>query len=372
MAKRDKKDEPEAGEDYEFIPPDFDEDAFIHKEMVSFRTTTILFVWGIVAALLSWGILAYMDGAKTAWYIGLLICAAFGYALKFLFPMLGADIAHFGRKEWTGTGFLFFFTWLALFMILINPPITDVAPPEVEVFALPPVQQVGTPVHLEIFAIDNGRIETFNFEVTKGSTLIATEADLTDRGNGHYVYNADLPAARYSYVATAIDAKGHESSATGNFSVSSRAIRYTPPSDNRIDDATDTLVVKVDPTDPPLRTVYLDFGFDRKLPLRYDEETFGGWIATANFAGWQQGNNTFTIKAEQQNTFMGAQLIRGGIVEFDCGGTCFVEVAVETGDFAVKVPATKEIPPNRNVPGPGVALVAAGLVVVAFVARRRN
>ncbi len=370
MAKRDKKDEPEAGEEYEFIPPDFDEDAFIHKEMVSFRTTTILFVWGIVAALISWGILAAMDGAQTGWYIGLLICATFGYALKFIFPLLGADIAHFGRKEWTGTGFLFFFTWLALFMILINPPITDVAPPEVQVFAMPPIQQDGTPVHLDIFAIDNGRIDSFTFEVVRGSTVVAGTDDLVKLGAGRYLYEDALTPGRYTYTATAIDAKGHETVKSANFSVSSRAIRYTPPSGDVFDEATDTLLVQIEETTPPLRSVYLDFG-SRTLHLRYDSDNFGGWIATPNFSGWNAGNNTFTIKAEQHNTFFGGTMVEGGVIEFDCGGKCAIDVQVDTGEQFVKVPAKREIAPNRNVPGLGPVVVLAAIGAAAFVARRR-
>ncbi|MGB1697177.1 MAG: hypothetical protein ACPHK8_02125, partial [Thermoplasmatota archaeon] len=105
------------GEEYQFEIPDFDEEAFIHKEMTSFRTTAVLFAWGILAALLSWGIFVAVDGAKTAWYLGLAVVIGFLYALRIVYPKLNIDVAHFKRREWMGTGFLLFFTWLAFFIL---------------------------------------------------------------------------------------------------------------------------------------------------------------------------------------------------------------------------------------------------------------
>ncbi|HEX2065337.1 MAG TPA: hypothetical protein VHI93_00855, partial [Candidatus Thermoplasmatota archaeon] len=93
-------DEKKDGSGYEFVPPDFDEDAFVHREMVSFKTTSILFGWGVLAAAASWAAYVAVGGTDLGWLIGLALCGAFGYALKFLFPRLGADVSHFKRKEW--------------------------------------------------------------------------------------------------------------------------------------------------------------------------------------------------------------------------------------------------------------------------------
>ena len=88
MASEKKESKDGKDPDYEFIPPDFDEDAFIHKELVSFRTTSILFVWGIVAALVSWAIYGPMGADRGAWFAGLAVCAAFGFSLKVLYTQL--------------------------------------------------------------------------------------------------------------------------------------------------------------------------------------------------------------------------------------------------------------------------------------------
>src|SRR5688572_26885864 len=137
--------------DYEFIPPDFDEDAFIHRELVSFRTTLILFLWAIVAAAVSWAAFAGMGGADTGWLVGLAIAAAFFLGLKRIFALLKVDIAHFGRKEWLGTAALYFFTWLSFFIIAINPPVSDFAPPRVEVLPAPHAQLADGTVSVHLF-----------------------------------------------------------------------------------------------------------------------------------------------------------------------------------------------------------------------------
>src|ERR1041385_8427267 len=72
-----KRDEAEGGDEYTFVPPDFDEEAFIHREVVGFRAGLVVCAWGLVCALLSWAIFAAMDGTKTAWLLGLLLLVGF-------------------------------------------------------------------------------------------------------------------------------------------------------------------------------------------------------------------------------------------------------------------------------------------------------
>src|SRR5205085_1049358 len=68
---------PEGKGEYEFKLPDFDEDTFIHREMVQFKTTSLLFLWGIVTALVSWAAYALLQGDESSgWLAGLLIAAA--------------------------------------------------------------------------------------------------------------------------------------------------------------------------------------------------------------------------------------------------------------------------------------------------------
>ncbi|HJQ93702.1 MAG TPA: hypothetical protein VJ874_05390, partial [Candidatus Thermoplasmatota archaeon] len=215
-------------ENYEFIPPDFDEDSFIHRELVSFRTTLILFLWAIVAAAVSWGAFAAMGGADAGWLVGLVIASVFFLGLRRLFAMLKVDIKHFGKKEWLGTGALYFFTWLSFFIIAINPPVSDFAPPRVELVAAPFAQQPGGTVSVHLFVEDNVALDSHSFELLAGGQTLATTANLTDLGRGHYRYDASgLPPGTYTVRGTAVDTRGHDGQGNATFVVSEGLVDYS-------------------------------------------------------------------------------------------------------------------------------------------------
>jgi hypothetical protein len=368
--------------DYEFIPPDFDEDAFIHREMVSFRTTLILFVWGILAAAVSWAAFYAMGGARTGWLVGLLIVAVTGYALRWVFPKLGADIAHFKRRDWLGTAFLFFFTWLAFFILAINPPVSDFAPPRVELHASPQVQEAGDPVAVDLFVEDNVAVASHSFELADGNgTTLAAAGDLADLGNGHYSYRAaGLPAGTYLLKASAKDTRGHAANATLPFTVSAQPLlAYSATNGGALAGAADRVTVgtgdipacpvkkgAINTADPCIRVVRLQM-LDRpgNVTLRWnsDEKV---WTATSDHAGWRAGNNTFEAVAEYAGTYAGSVRVDGGALR---DGPHTVDVRAAPGSTVVPVLPDRQ-PHQRNVPGPGLPALALGLAAVALLARR--
>jgi len=377
-----RKDTKEPEDEYEFIPPDFDEEAFIHKEMVSFRTTAILFVCGIVAAVLSWALFAPLGADDTGWWIGLLVMAALGYGLKWLIPALKTDISHWGRREWTGTGFLYFFTWLAFFILLVNPPVSDFAAPEVVVHAAPEVQEAGGAVSIDVLYADNDEIASHTLTVTgPDGAVLATEQDLTQRVNGHYALTLEnRTAGVYAYVATAKDPGGHETRTNGTFEVRENALRTTI---RDLTDPTQILLASV-PADLDLFAVFLDMDrsecgafssprlaveADCRVYLEYDE-SLGGWKATSNFAGWREGGNTFHIVAQERNTFEFNQLVRGGEL---VAGPHTVQVATP-GGYDKPVPGRPDptTPPPRDIPGVEAPVILVGLLGLAVAVRRRR
>lgn len=360
-------------EDYEFIPADFDEDAFIHKEMVSFRTTTILFLWGIVAALVSWGLFAAVDGRQVGWLIGLAVCAAFGFSLKLLFPRLKADVKHFGRREWLGTAFLFFFTWLAFFIIAVNPPVSDFAAPRVDVMAAPFVQQSGGDVTIDAFFEDNDRIVEHAFSLTGPDGVVPGE--LQDLGRGHHRFvAADLAPGIYVVRASAQDANGHAQNTTAQFIVVDVALRVYLPAANTFDAPTDTVLVQTESMvacgkgvrQACIRTVHLDFATGGTLFLEYAAAE-GGWKATSNFAGWPVGNVSFHVTAEVIGAYSGAVFVDGGDL---VSGPYNVTVPGPVGAYVPKVIQDPGAP-ARDVPGLGTALLVVGLLAAVAVVRRR-
>lgn len=378
MARDERKDgKGESGrgkdEDYEFVPADFDEDAFIHKEMVSFRTTTILFLWGIVAALVSWALFAAVDGRFIGWGIGLGVAAAFGFALKLLFPRFKADVRHFGRREWLGTAFLFFFTWLAFFIIAVNPPVSDFAPPRVDLVAAPATQQEGGVVTIEAFFEDNDRVTDSSFVVhgADGDVAVLDE----DLGRGHHRYTATgLSAGFYEARATATDAKGHTKTANLTFAVVERALTVDLPDGDVLDAPTDAVTVDVAGTVPCtrklredcVRTVRLELAGGAQVTLEHNAQV-GRWVAYPNHAGWAQGPVTFTAVAEFVDSYSGSVRVDGGSVT---SGPHHLNVTATTGDYVPKVVADPG-PPVRSVPGLGLPLLAVGVLALAAAWRRQ-
>ena len=387
---RDSKDgkdsTPRKGEEnYEFIPPDFDEDTFIHRELVSFRTTLILFLWAIVAAAVSWGAFAAMGGVKTGWLLGLGIAAVFFLGLRKLFAVLKVDIKHFGKREWLGTGALYFFTWLSFFIIAINPPISDFAAPRVELHASPGLQEADDPVTIDLFVDDNHAIDDYTFRLERDGQMLAGKGDLTTVGRGHYRYWANgLAPGSYVASASATDDSDHTDNDTVSFAVVQSILQVTLPEGGRLDQATDQVLVKAtspgfDPCEtkkgrvtnfPCVRTVQLVFSDGKRMALEHSA-TFGGWQATSNFAGWTEGANNFTVEMRMLPSFAGSAKVAGGNIT---AGPFGLTVDVTNNPLGAYVPKVIDEPkaPTRNVPGLELPLLAVGLFAAVLVLRRRT
>src|SRR3989442_9326131 len=94
------------------------------KEMRAAKATIIIVLWTLPAALLSWG-LTLAGVAVVAFFAGLGIM----FLLKWLLPLLKVGISEYKRKDWIGHGATFFFTWLAFWILLLNPPFADLTNP---------------------------------------------------------------------------------------------------------------------------------------------------------------------------------------------------------------------------------------------------
>lgn len=380
MAKKDDKN----GEDYEFKMPDFDEDAFIHKEMVSFRTTSILFVWGIIAALISWGIYEAMDGAKSAWWIGLVIMAVFSYLLRFIYTALKVDIRHFGRREWFGTFFLMFFSWLAFFILLVNPPISDHADPTVDIFTSPSVQLPGDDVTIDMFTADNFRVDHFTFDLQQGGLPIATEATMVQ--DPHFPDHRNLTLeglapGTYTYTASVTDKKGNTNTTEGRFIVSSQAVStdIRDGGDGSLDTG-DQILVTVMELEPCTQTELMDggdcirtVGLHRTsgtvIPMEFDDD-FNAWKVTSVYTGWAVGPNTFDVVVEQQDRFNGIERIVGGSIR---DGPYTIEVPNPQATKTVHAPAPPvDAPVSRHTPGFGLIAGIVVMVGAVVIARRRQ
>jgi len=128
MAKKRKKDKPEP-EDYEFRPPDFDEKEFLKKELRDTRTALVTITYavgfGIVAGLIS------TLGANLA-PVAFMVGIAGIVTLKYFYAIVKVDTSGLKKRNWAGNIGTFFFTFLAIWVLMLNMPFSDHAPPAVD------------------------------------------------------------------------------------------------------------------------------------------------------------------------------------------------------------------------------------------------
>ncbi len=122
MAKKRKKGKEKEEEEYEFIPPEFDEKEFIGKELRDSKAVIITVVYAILL-----GVVAGVISALNRSFVGLafIVVIAGILTLKLVYEFMGIDTKNFQRRNWAGNIGTFFFTFLAIWILLMNTPFSD-------------------------------------------------------------------------------------------------------------------------------------------------------------------------------------------------------------------------------------------------------
>ena len=124
MAKKRRKEEEE-----EFQLPEFNETEFLRKEITSAKMILLVALLAIVAAVISY-VLTLAGIVVVAFFAGL----ALVLLLKYIPEMFGVDTSKLERKDWFGYGSTYFFAWLAIWVLVMNVPFSDVTPPGLFVY----------------------------------------------------------------------------------------------------------------------------------------------------------------------------------------------------------------------------------------------
>jgi hypothetical protein len=228
MAQKKRK-EPEVKEEYNFVPPDFNEREFLEKDMAV--TKTVLFS-GIIAVVL--GVVAYLT-TDISFVIGLLVILLGVVLLKFIFKMLPVDISSIETKTWIGNGVTTFFLALGIWILLLNPPFGDSVSPEFSDFAVWDGDTLlvagdtsmtivaGTEATFNMTVVDNHSISTVEYTlsvVNQSSSTVVSTGFLNETADDLYGFVwtfADNGAAtNYVFEITAIDDAGNSQVLSGS------------------------------------------------------------------------------------------------------------------------------------------------------------
>src|SRR5712691_591180 len=127
MARRKRKDDVP-----DWSPPEFDEVGYMRQEIESARAAVATIAWAAVGALVAF-LLTSVHPAL-AFFAGI----AVGAGMYFIFPLIGIRTEKFKRRDWTSHGITYFFSWLAFWIILLNPPFGDFVDPTIQAISVSP------------------------------------------------------------------------------------------------------------------------------------------------------------------------------------------------------------------------------------------
>lgn len=119
MAKKRQK-----AEEEDFVPPVFDEVAFMRREREAAKAAVITLALAVALAAASAGL-----SLAGAWPVALLLLILTPFTLKFIYPLGRVDMTTLDRKTWAALVAILILAWVSLWILFINPPFADTTPP---------------------------------------------------------------------------------------------------------------------------------------------------------------------------------------------------------------------------------------------------
>ncbi len=109
-------------EEYEFVPPEFDEEEFIRKDLYGTKILLIVAVFSAIIGFLCSCLQKMFLPDKTGLYLGLLLLFLGIAAIKPLLRLLRFDPDLLERKTMVGNTILYLLFGLGIWILSINPP----------------------------------------------------------------------------------------------------------------------------------------------------------------------------------------------------------------------------------------------------------
>ncbi len=174
MAKKRRKHEEEK-EEKEYKSPEFDEREFLQDEIQTGKATIMAAIISIPVGILIYMITGSM-GEENAW-LGFLIGIMCIGSLYFVLPAVNVDVKKMKPKQWFGPISTYIFTFLAIWILLVNPPFADHAGPQ---FIGIDVGVDGEPITILGIADNTTNKIRLNEMTINGSAMVTVNATITD------------------------------------------------------------------------------------------------------------------------------------------------------------------------------------------------
>lgn len=195
--------------------PDFDEKSYIKLEMRGavflIACVGMSLVMSLVAGFLTWGL---KDG-RIAFVLGLL-----GFFLvRLLLSVLKVDMSDFDKMRWASGFFTYFLTFIAVWILLINPPLANLIPPKISDNTTDD-QELGAIVNIAAYIDDSQRIKSVDVILTDPHGVEIGPFKMNRVIQNLYSYRIENPIVGvYNYTIEVRDDGGYFKDANFKFTV---------------------------------------------------------------------------------------------------------------------------------------------------------
>jgi hypothetical protein len=178
----------------EFKTPEFDEREYLEKELRETRILAVTVVYAILIAVLSLAVMIFAGRDAT---FGFLIGIMAIISLRYVYPATKINISLFDAKKWVMSALTFFGIWLAVWILLCNPPVSDFTPPSINKVSVSGVKG----------DISGGSVVTVSLQ---GGSNVSINATVTDN------FSLDRSSISFSISATGQPALHPAGTVNGN------------------------------------------------------------------------------------------------------------------------------------------------------------
>ncbi|MCD6481304.1 MAG: hypothetical protein J7L31_03410 [Thermoplasmata archaeon] len=338
--------------------PEFDEEKFMEKERRKAKTAFVAFLFGVFMAIICHLLWRNLDeGLK--WPLSFLLAiASIGFMAKIL-QLLKVDINSFTKKEWFGSIAFYFFTWLAIFILSINPPFYDASPPKMDVALLPEIQGENGSIMVLAYVSDNVGVEDVKINIS------GVEHEMRKDEDGVYVYNCSTGG---EFLISSVDKNGNVATWKGMLHFMDDVVDVVIPDEPL--KAGDTIEIRVykNVSDVNFRVYYMINGVE--VNATYDGESSRYYIykTSPSYEGWKEGDNDMEVWVEVFHYFPGMDK---GYVNKIYGGNYTIKTATDEDIGKIASPEIKDLPGPVSLRTPGFGLLAL-VVSLALVLLRKK
>ena len=236
-----------------------------------------------------WALMGRENGLR--WELVLLVAVIDAAFLKYIFVRLNIDLTDFARKNWFGSYATYFFTWLIVFVVLVNPPFYDDEDPRMEVVVLPEMQEPGGTIFIVAKITDNSGIEKQDIAFSiDGDSISKSDFDYIDNIFQYSYKGSDNITGEdiHNYTITVKDNAGNTKEKVGSFTFSKDTIYLALPEPGSLVKAASDIKFRVK-TD--VWRVYYQIDNGKEINTTQQSDRTGFYITSPEYMGWTSGEN---------------------------------------------------------------------------------